>query len=117
MVGDAEVGNEVVSGRFVVTVIVAVALLALDAVTPTGLAIWLLQIVLMWITSQWANHRQILLIAVLCSTFTVLAYWWSPATGLETWISTTNLVLSVGAVCAIAHTSIRQRTTEEARRR
>jgi hypothetical protein len=106
-----------ITRRFVGTVIIAIALLMLDAITPMGLGIWLLQVALMWITSRWANRRQILVIAVLCSTFTALAFWWSPNAGVETWISATNLLLSVGAVCAIAHTAILQRTAEEARRR
>lgn len=109
--------EELITRPFVVTVIIAAALLALDAITPTGLAVWLLQVVLMWITSQWANRRQILVVAVLCSAFTVLAFWWSPRAGMETWIATVNLLLSVGAVSAIAHSSILQRTTEEARRK
>lgn len=103
--------------RVVLTVIAASAALVLDAVTPLGLAVWLFQVALVWIASLWANRRQMIAVAVVCSSFIVLGFLFSPKTGLAIWIELTNLLLSLGAVGAITQTCLRQRATEDARRK
>jgi hypothetical protein len=120
--GDLEgVGNDqdgkLLSPRFLLTAIGSAALLLLDALTPVGLAIWLLQVILMWVTSLWATPRQILATCILCVICTVLGYSWSPQGGIESWAGDANLVLAVGAVCAIGHTGWRRRRTEDERRK
>jgi len=101
--------------RIVLVVIAASAALALDAVTPLGLAVWLLQVGLVWITSFWANRRQMIAVAAICSSFILVGFMFSPKTGLAIWIECSNVLLSLGAVWAIANTCLRQRAAEEAR--
>ena len=103
--------------RLILTVVAAAIVLALDAVTPLGLAVWLLQMVLVWSASLWANRRQMILIATVCASFIVLGFLLSPKTGLPIQIELCNLLLSLGAVGAIVHTCLRQRAAEEARRK
>jgi len=114
---DSDPRLQLLSPRFIGTVITAVAVLALDALTPLGLTISLLQVLLIWITSLWANPRQIVLIGALCLVFTVLGFWWSPRDGTESWVAAGNLLLSVGAVLAIANTGWRRSTAEQDRLR
>lgn len=102
--------------RVVLTVIAAGVVLALDAVTPLGLAVWLFQMALVWSASLWANRRQMIVVAVVCSLCIVLGFLLSPKTGLATSIELCNLLLSLGAVWAITQTCLRQRATENARR-
>jgi hypothetical protein len=101
--------------RLVLTVIAAVAVLVLDAVTPLGLAVWLFQVLLVWVTTLWANRRQIIAVAAVCATFIVLAFWLSP--GQRTWFYVSNMLMSLSAVGAITHTCLRQRAAEDARQK
>jgi hypothetical protein len=106
------------SWRLIFTVIAAAVVLVLDAVTPLGLAVWLLQVVLVWITTLWADRRQIIAVAALCATFLVLAFVLSPKTGpMTTWVDQSNLLLSLGTVWALSHSCLRRIATDEARRK
>src|ERR1700722_15166882 len=101
------------SWRVVLTVIAAIVVLALDAVTPLGLAVWLLQVVLVWIATFWADRREIIGIALLCGTFIVLGYWLSPKTGPMTWVDQSNVLFGVGTVLALTHSYLRRIATED----
>ena len=103
------------SWRVALTVISAVVVLALDAVTPLGLAVWLLQVVLVWIATFWADRREIIGIAVLCGTFIVLGYWLSLKTGSMTWVDQANVLFGVGTVFALTQSCLRRLATEDAR--
>jgi hypothetical protein len=104
------------TAQVVVTLIGAFAVLALDAVSPVGLAIWLLQVVLVWIASLWASGRQMVVIGSVCSVFIVLGYWLSPDDGTVFWLGSTNIVLGLATVWVIVQATVRQRATERARR-
>jgi len=87
--------------------------LILDALTPVGLAVWLLQVVLVWLATFWADRRQMLVIGAVCATFIVAGF--SLAPGPRTWVEISNLLLSLGAVGMLTHTCRRQRAAEIAR--
>lgn len=103
--------------RFVLTAIAAMVVLALDVGTPVGLAVWFLQVVLVWLTTLWANRRQILTIAVVCSTLIGAGFCLSSKTEPITWVDYSNLLLSLGTVFALTHRSLRRIATEDAQRK
>jgi hypothetical protein len=103
--------------RVVLTIVAAVAVLVLDAVTPLGLAVWLLQVVLVWIATLWASRRQIIGVAAVCATFIVLGYWLSPKREPMTWVDQSNVLLGLGTVLALTHSYLRRMATEDARRK
>src|SRR5580698_5440778 len=105
------------SRRVVLTLIAAAAVLVLDAATPLGLAIWFIQAVLVWAATLWASRQQIILIATVCSTFIVLGFWLTSTAGPATWVDESNLLIGVGTVSAVVHSSLRRMATEEARRK
>ena len=105
------------SWRVVLTVIAAVAVLVLDALTPLGLAVWLLQVVLVWIATLWADRRQIIAVAAVCATSIVLGYWLSPKIGPMTWVDQSNLLMALGTVLALTHSCLRRMSAEDARRK
>jgi hypothetical protein len=105
------------SRKVVLTVIAAFAVLVLDTVTPPGLAVWLLQVVLIWIATLWADREQLLAIAAISATFIVLGFWWSPRTGPVMWVDQCNVFISLGTVSALTLTCLRQRATEDAHRK
>ena len=105
------------SRRVILTVVAAIAVLALDSITPLGLAIWLLQVVLVWLATLWGNRKQIIAVATVCATFIVLGFWLSPKAGPTTWVDQSNVILGLGTVTALARSSLRRMATEDARRK
>lgn len=105
------------SWRVVLTVLAASVVLVLDAITPLGLAVWLFQVVLVFVATLWANRRQMISFAAMCATFIVLGYWLSPKTGPITWVDTSNVLFGLGTVLALTHSCLRRIAVEEARRK
>jgi hypothetical protein len=104
------------TSQLALTIVAALFVMALDALTPLGLAIWMMQVVLVWLTSLWATPPQMKAIATICSVFIVLGHLLSPADGTAVWVGICNLLLALAAVWAIAHNCLRQRAAEEASR-
>jgi signal transduction histidine kinase len=103
--------------RFILTIMAAAMTLVLDSVTPLGFAIWLAQVVLVWVASLWANARQIIAVWVVCSLSIVLGFWFSAKTGLVMWVEISNIALGLAATAAITKTCLRHKTAESARRK
>jgi hypothetical protein len=103
--------------KIFLTFIAAVAVLVIDAMTPIGLAVWLLQVVLVWAATQWANPREIIGVAVVCATFIILGFCLSAQTGPTTWVDHSNLLLGLGTVSVLTHNCLRRITVEDARRK
>ena len=102
--------------RVVFTLSAAAAVLVLDALTPAGLAVWLLQVVLVWSATAWARRRELITVAAVCAAGIVLGFWLSPKTGPITWVEVSNLLLGLGTVAALTHSYLRRLVTEDARR-
>jgi hypothetical protein len=100
--------------RIAATVAAALLVLVLDVLTPVNLAIWLLQIVLVWISTLWSDRLQILCITVVCATGAVLGLCLSPNFRLVSWVEIVNLILALGVIAAISIARARQLTAEEA---
>ncbi len=92
-------------------------MLVLDAMTPLGLAVWILQVALVWAASLWADRRQIIVVAAVCATFIVLGYWLSPKTGPMSWVDQSNVLLGLGTVAALTHSCLRRVAVDQARRK
>ena len=103
--------------KVVLPVIAAGVLMVLDALTPLGLAFWFLQVVLVWFTSLRANRRQMIAVAIVCSSLICLGFVFSPKSGLAISIEIYNLLLSLGAVGAITQACLRQRALEDRARK
>ena len=103
--------------RTILTIVAAAAVLMLDALTPLGLAVWLLQVVLVWVATLWASRQQIIAVASVCAIFIVLGFWWSPRTEAATWVDISNLLLALGTVVVLTQSCLRRMTIEEARRK
>ena len=103
--------------RLILTMIAAGVVLGIDVATPVGLAVWLLQVVLVWTASLWADRRQMLAVAAVCSSLIVLGFLFSPKTGIAISTEICNVAISLVVIGAITHSCLRQRATEDARRK
>jgi hypothetical protein len=102
--------------RVVFTLLAAAVVLALHALTPAGLAWWLLQVVLVWAATSWANRWQMVIVAGVCAAFILLGFLLSPKTE-ALWVEVSNLLLSLGTVAALSHSYLRRLATEDSRRK
>jgi len=100
--------------RITSSVAAAVLVLVLDVLTPVNLAIWLLQIALVWISTLWSDRLQILCVATACAMGAVLGLCLSPNFRLVSWVEIVNLLLALGVMAAIAIARARQLTAEDA---
>jgi hypothetical protein len=99
------------------TLAAAVGVLILDAATPIGLAVWVLHVVIIWTATLWADRRQMLTVASVCSAFVLLGFWWSPRERPDTWMDYSNLLLCYASIWGITYASLQGRAAEEARQR
>jgi hypothetical protein len=104
--------------KLISTLAAASIILLLDTVTPLGLAIWFLQVALVWSTTLWAvQRRQIIMVATVCAVFIPLDLWLSPHIRPITWINVTNQVLGIGAIGGLAQSCLQRIAAENARQR
>jgi type IV secretory pathway TrbD component len=102
--------------RLLTGLALAAATLVLDCYTPAGVAIWLLQVAVVWATSQRALRRETLTVAVACSVFVFLGLWLSPRGGSPIWIVAVNRILGVAAIWLLAKTLFQHRSAAAAHR-
>ena len=103
--------------RIVAIATAALVVLVLDAMAPAGLAVWLLQIVLVWIATLWPGRRHILCATAACATGAVLGLCLSPHAGSVSWVNIANLLTALGVMGAIAFARVRELAAKEARRK
>jgi hypothetical protein len=118
----ARQGNDLQANRMdveiVLTLVAAGVILLLDTVTPLGLAIWFLQVALVWGATLWSARRlQIIIVASVCATFIPLDLWLSPHIRPITWINVTNQLLGIGAIVGLAHSCLNRIAAEDAHRK
>ena len=103
--------------QLVGTMAAGIAVLALDAVIPRGLATWLLQIVIVWTALSWASRRELLWIGLWCAACADAGYWIGPPSGLPLPINLLNQALCIAGILLLVHSGLKERTTKAARER
>ncbi len=100
--------------RLIATLGVALAVPVLDAQTPRGLALWLVQVAIVWSACSWASRREIAVVALCCSLCVLVGLWFSPRNILPLWITLANRALGVAAIWALGYARIQQQTAKAA---
>ncbi len=103
-------------GRLLLYTLLFPGALALDIVTPLGMADWLLEFVLVLIASAWGKKQELHLVLVLACSSVLAGLWFSPNTSTPFRIDGLNRVAAIGVMCWIAHLADRRRAAKEARR-
>lgn len=101
------------SGKLLLSLAAAVAAMVVNVLMPTGLAVWLVHLVLVWWTGLWGDRRQVLLMAVVCSVCVLPGLWLSPQGLLEGWMAVANRLLVIGGIWLIAHTVLQRQAAEK----
>ncbi|HPC20811.1 MAG TPA: diguanylate cyclase [Kiritimatiellia bacterium] len=82
--------------------VLALAILALDAVTPLGIADGILYVAVLLLCPSGRHSRLIWLLAAGCSLLVAVGFWISPTVGVWSFIPVTNRILSVGMIWTTA---------------
>lgn len=102
--------------KMLLTMAAGLAVLALDAVTPRGVATWLLQILVVWSAMSWASPRELKVIGIWCAFCADAGYLLSPKSGLWLPLDVANQVLCVGAIFLLVHVGLKERAAQAARK-
>jgi len=101
--------------RMVVTLAAGIAVLALDAVVPRGVATWLLQIAVVWTAMSWATRRELMVVGLWCAACADAGYWLSLSNGAPRWFDFVNQLLCIGAIMMLVNIGIKERVAQAAR--
>jgi hypothetical protein len=90
--------------------------LALDFVTPLGVADWLIEVVLVWIASVWGATQEMIVVGALGSTAILVGLWSSPPLNVPFWMGGLNRAAGILVIGGIVDVTRRRRAAEEAKR-
>lgn len=102
--------------RFVGTILLAGAILALDSWTPKGLATWVLQVMVVWASTGWITRGELIALSFTGALFIFLGFAVSPSVNLPMWIGLTNCVLGSLTILLIVLVHLKRAAAEEAYR-
>jgi hypothetical protein len=91
--------------------------IALDTVTPLGVADWLIGVILVWVAAMWGSVREMTLIASAGSATILIGLWSSPASQVALWLGALNRFAAIAMIWAMVDVARRRRISEEAERK
>jgi hypothetical protein len=103
-----------VRGRLLLYVLAFPGLIALDIVTPLGIADWLCELVLVWFACSFGTRRESQLVFWVASTVTICGLWSSPVSIMPVWMGVLNRLVAIGVMWTMVNTAERHRVAEEA---
>ncbi len=103
--------------RLSISVVAALCILVFDVLTPLNLGVWLLQVVLLWTVTLWADRRTLLKMSALCCLLTIAAFVLSAKTLRVPWTHWANLLMTLCAMALLTRLTVLRLVAEEERRR
>ncbi len=101
--------------KMLLTLAAAIAVLSLDAVTPRGVATWVLQVLVVWSAMSWASRRELMVVGLWCAACADAGYWLWLDNGPRL-LDFTNQLLCVAAIFLLVHVGLRERVAQAARK-
>lgn len=93
--------------RLLLYAIVFPGALALDVITPLGVADWLLVLILVGIACCWGHKREVVLVTVFASAAILIGLWSSPAGSTPFLMGALNRFFAVLVAWAMVYASLR----------
>jgi len=87
----------------------------LDLLTPLGVADWLVEVILVWISTVFGEAREMYAVATIGSATMVAGMWSSPATLVPFWVGALNRLVAIGASWTMVHVAMKRRAAEAER--
>lgn len=101
-------------GRVLVYAAAFAGAVALDAVTPLGVADWLIEVLLVWVASTFGSRRETRIIAAVGTLTMVLGLWTSPTADVPFWMAALNRLVAITVMWTMVVSAERRRAAEEA---
>ena len=89
---------------------------ALDLVTPLGVADWLIEVILVWVATVWGGRREVQVVTVIASATMIAGLWSSPATAVPFWMGALNRLVAIVVMWTMANVADRRQAAEQAQR-
>ena len=103
-------------GRVLLYALAFPGTVALDILTPLGVADWLIEVILVWIAAVWGHRREMRAVALIASATMIVGLWSSPAMLVPFWIGALNRLVAIVVMWTMVHVTHRHRSEEEAQR-
>lgn len=110
--GNISVGR----GRLLLYAVGFPLVIALDIITPVGVADWLLELILVWIASLAGSRKELRAVAAISTVTMLLGLWSSPSSVVPFWMGVVNRLVAIVVIWTMVHTAERRRSAEEAER-
>jgi hypothetical protein len=89
--------------------------LIIDVATPLGVADWLIEVILVWVSTVFGTAREMYTVAAI-GTVTILAgIWTSPATQVSFLVGVMNRLVAIAATWTMVQVAVKMRAAEAER--
>ena len=103
--------------RFLLYIIAFPAAVALDFVTPLGVADWLLEVILVWVACVWGSTREIKFVAGIGSATMIAGLFEAHVSAVAVWIGFLNRLVAILAIWTMVQVANRRRAADLDRQR
>jgi len=111
--GDSERASR---GRILLYAFAFPGAVALDIITPLGIADWLIEVLMVWLACVFGTGRETRVVFIVGSLTMLCGLWSSPATVVPFWMGLLNRVVGIAVMWIMVNTAERGLAAEEARR-
>jgi hypothetical protein len=101
--------------RLLIYLLGFIAAVILDLATPLGVADWLLEVILVWISSVFGGPREMYAVAAIGTITMVIGLWSNPASLVPFWVGALNRGVAIGASWTMVNVAAKRRLAEQER--
>lgn len=99
-------------GRYLIYVLGFAGAVLIDVLTPLGVADWLIEVILVWISTVFGAAREMYIVAAVGSATMVAGMWSNPATLVPFWVGALNRLVAIGVSWTMVHVAVTRQTAE-----
>jgi hypothetical protein len=103
--------------RFVLYGLALGLAVALDRLTPLGVADWMAEASIVWLASVWGSAGEMRAVAGVGSAAMLFGLWNSPNPYIPVWIDVVNRVMAIGIIWIVVHTASSRLIAQEVARK
>jgi len=85
-----------------------------DRFTPLGMADWMAEASIVWISTVWGTVQEMRTVALVASGAMLLGFWLSPNPYIPVWVDLANRMMIIGIVWIVVHASSSRLAAQEA---
>lgn len=102
-------------GRYLIYVLGFAGAVLIDLLTPLGVADWLIEVILVWISTVFGEAREMYIVAAAGSATMLAGIWSNPATLVPFWVGALNRLVAIGVSWTMVHVAVTRQAAEAER--